>query len=92
MPTFYQDTDLDIEVEDFLDECSPSEIQEVIDYLEYNDLMPIPNCRNKMSSNNIYGISASESIYESEINKLHNNWNRLTKEEEELILSITKKF
>ena len=39
MPTFYTE-DLDIEVDDFLDDCSSSEIQEVIQWLKDSDYLP----------------------------------------------------
>ena len=39
MPTFYTE-DLDIEVDDFLEICSSSEIQEVIQWLKDLDYLP----------------------------------------------------
>jgi hypothetical protein len=39
MPTFYTQH-LDIEVDDFLDDCSSSEIQEVIQWLKDSDYLP----------------------------------------------------
>ena len=88
MPTFYPD-DFDIDVDDFLDECSKSDIQDIIDYLIENDFI---SSKHKHSFEDDNNICATESMFEDEISKLHNNWNRLTKEEEELILSITKRF
>jgi len=88
MPTFYPD-DFDIDVFEFLDECSKSDIRDIIDYLIDNDYI---SSKHKHSFKNDNNICATESMFEDEISKLHNNWNRLTKEEEELILSITKRF
>ena len=34
MPTFYEETDFDITVDDFLEECTKHELDDVIDYLE----------------------------------------------------------
>jgi hypothetical protein len=34
MPTFSEETDFDISVDDFLEECTRHELEEVIDYLE----------------------------------------------------------
>ena len=39
MPTFYTE-DLDIEVDDFLDDCSSREIKEVIEWLKESDYLP----------------------------------------------------
>lgn len=39
MPTFYTD-DLDIEVDEFLEKCSSTEIEEVIQWLKDSDYLP----------------------------------------------------
>ena len=39
MPAFYTE-DLDIEVDDFLDDCSSREIKEVIEWLKESDYLP----------------------------------------------------
>ena len=37
MPTFYTES-LDIDPEEFVDDCSPSEIQELVNYLKESEL------------------------------------------------------
>jgi hypothetical protein len=88
MPSFSPD-DFDVDVDDFLDECSESDIRDIIDYLIDNDYI---SSEHKHSFKNDSNICAAESMFEDEISKLHNNWNRLTAEEEQTILNITKRF
>ena len=88
MPSFNPD-DFDVDVDDFLDECSESDIRDIIDYLIENDYI---SSEHKHSFKNDSNICAAESMFEDEISKLHNNWNRLTAEEEQTILNITKRF
>jgi hypothetical protein len=88
MPSFSPD-DFDVNVDDFLDECSESDIRDIIDYLIDNDYI---SSEHKHSFKNDSNICAAESMFEDEISKLHNNWNRLTAEEEQTILNITKRF
>jgi hypothetical protein len=88
MPSFSPD-DFDVNVDDFLDECSESDIRDIIDYLIENDYI---SSEHKHSFKNDSNICAAESMFEDEISKLHNNWNRLTAEEEQTILNITKRF
>jgi hypothetical protein len=88
MPSFSPD-DFDVDVDDFLDECSESDIRDIIDYLIENDYI---SSEHKHSFKNDSNICAAESMFEDEISKLHNNWNRLTAEEEQTILNITKRF
>jgi len=88
MPSFSPD-DFDVDVDDFLDECSESDIRDIIDYLIDNDYI---SSEHKHSFEDDSNVCAAESMFEDEISKLHNNWNRLTAEEEQTILNITKRF
>ena len=84
MPKFYTDSQIDIDVDDFLDECSSSELDEVVEYLKRtNHIPPIINHSE---------ISVPESEFENALNKLHGNWNRLSKQDEEIIKRIALKF
>lgn len=85
MPKFYTNEKIDIRVEEFLDECNFKEIKEVINYLKKDKLIPEIICDEDK-------LSVPEIEYEDGLNKLHGKWNRLSKEDEELIKSIANKF
>lgn len=94
MPSFYKeveaesefiDAGFDITVDEFLSECDNYDIDEVIEWLRDSQLL-------KEKGIDINRVSATESFYEEAINKLHGNWNRLTKEQEDTILNIANKL
>jgi len=80
----YFTADIDIEVNEFLDECSRKDIENVIEYL----------IKHKHISGNQLNtkLSPPEQIFESALNKIHGNWNRLTAEEEQVIYDLASKF
>ena len=84
MPTFYAD-DLDIDVDDFLSSCSTKEIKEVIDWLQEDGQLDYG-----------FNITGRESINErmflESLFKIKDNWMNLSKEEEDIILNISKRF
>ena len=83
MPTFYAE-DLDIYVDEFLDACSDREIKQVIEWLREEEYI----------SN--YSIAETDSINDSTFNdaviKIQNHRISLSREEEEFILNIAKRF
>jgi len=58
-------------------------VQYAIDWLRDNGFIP---------EENIDLRSVSESQFEDALNKLHGKWNRLSQEEEETIINISKRF
>lgn len=89
MPTFYQD-DFDIDVDDFLENCDNSEINEVISYLQENDFL----------TSSLTGYITST---DGGLNPLEHEWNKLisflsgsrlsmSNEDEEAIRIIAKKY
>ena len=84
MPSFYTE-DIDIEVDEFLENCSTNEIKEVIDWLEEDGQL-----------NYGFNITGRESINErmflESLYKIKDNWIGLSKEEEDIILNISKRF
>lgn len=85
MPSFYVD-DVDISVSEFVNACNRKEKDDLIKTLKINgyldvDQLPSPS---KMST--------SEQIFEDHLTVLHGKWNRLSNEEEEIIMNIAKKF
>jgi hypothetical protein len=85
MPTFYTE-DLDIEVDDFLDDCSSSEIQEVIQWLKDSDYLP----------QNVATSEAEQSFQDAEFDgalmNLVGKRFKLTTEQEELIINLSKQI
>jgi hypothetical protein len=86
MPTFYVDN-IDIEPGDFLDSCSESEIEKLIEYLTEDGR--INSSVVLLSENN---LSATDDIFEEHLNVLHGKKHMLTNEEEETIIRIASKF
>ena len=84
MPTFYAD-DLDIDVDDFLESCSTKEIKEIIDLLQEEGHLEYGY---KITGHE----SMNERIFLESLFKIKDNWMGLSKEEEEIILNISKRF
>jgi len=79
--------DVDVEVNDFLDECNSFEIEEIIDYLIETGHI------NKSAVNDYYtDQSVTEIEFEDALKKLQGNWNRLSSDDEATILKIANQF
>ena len=79
--------DVDVEVNDFLDECNSSEIEEIIEYLIETGHI------NKSAVNDYYtDQSVTEIEFEDALKKLQGNWNRLSSDDEATILKIANQF
>lgn len=83
MPTFYTE-DLDIEVDDFLDDCSSSEIQEVIQWLKDSDWLP----QNVATSEEHQSFQDAE--FDGALMNLVGKRFKMTQEQEELIINLSK--
>lgn len=84
MPSFYSDAEVDVDVNEFMDACSRREIEEVIDYLkETGHLSHLKNDSN---------MSLNESEFEDNLSAISGNYVNVTKEEEEVISKIAKRF
>lgn len=92
MPTFYVD-DIDIEPYEYVNQCSYSDIKELITELVDAGHLP-PSIKNMISKKDKEkpGFHASEAIYEEAIDKLHGKYTNLTQEEEETILKIASRL
>jgi hypothetical protein len=77
------DVDFDVDVEEFLDDCSKREIEEVIQWLVDRDWIK----PNQVEEGNVMDIEWFDTV-----SKLHTLRQRLTVEEEELIKSIVNKY
>lgn len=79
--------DIDIDVDDFLSACNSSEIKELIQALV--DDGHLPESISEFKTNN---VSISESEYEDALGKLHGKYHTLSREEEQAIIKISKRF
>ena len=90
MPKFSEwvevDADVDVSVDDFLSACSSRDIDDLIKALIEDGHLP------KHFNSRYDGMGIGESFYEAALDKLHGKWNCLSKEEEELIMNIAKRF
>jgi hypothetical protein len=91
MPAFYVD-DLDIEVHEFLESCSTNEIKEVIDWLEEDGQLEHGFNITEHGFNITGRESINERMFLDSLFKIKDNWMGLSKEEEEIILNISKRF
>jgi hypothetical protein len=88
MPTISEytsniDISIDVDVEEFLDDCSKREIEEVIQWLvDFDWIKPT-----QVEEGNVMDIE-----WFNTVSKLHTLRQRLTVEEEELIKSIVNKY
>jgi hypothetical protein len=86
MPTFYKDVEaeVDVDIEEFVDECSDREIQILIRYMVEEGKLTV------------YGpsqnLSVNETIWYETIEKIRSNRLTLTDEEIDIIENIAKRF
>ena len=85
MARVYIDTDVDIDVDDFLEECSEYEIEEVIKWLNHNDYLSHSAINER--SKNLMDLE-----WDKAIDKLHSNRIQLTPSEEEFIKTISNRL
>ena len=81
MPSFYEEAEFDIDVTDFLEECSMGEIGEVIQYLQ--DMGYLSKAGISSRDENPLEIK-----FQEDINKISSSRLRLTSGEEEIISNI----
>jgi hypothetical protein len=86
MPNFDVETDIDIDINDFVDACNKSEIAALIEYLE--DEGHISNLIHTNSANKTF----SEIDFEEKLIKIANNRLLLSDEEFKLIEKIANRF
>jgi len=84
MPTFYTE-DIDIEVDEFLDDCSSTEIQEVIQWLKDSDYLP----QNVATSESQQSFQDEE--FDGALMNLVGKRFKLSIEDEKTIMAISNK-
>jgi hypothetical protein len=87
MPNFDVETDIDIDIEEFVDACNKREIDELIDYLVECEYLP-PTMLSEVISSKTF----SEKDFEEKLSKITNNRFLLSDEELELIEKIANRF
>jgi vacuolar-type H+-ATPase subunit I/STV1 len=85
MPSFYSDAEVEVDVTEFLVACNSHEIKEVIEYLKDEGHI---SQKNRLNQN----TSLNESDYLHNLSVLIGNYHNVTKEEEEVISKIAKRF
>jgi hypothetical protein len=84
MPSFYN-IDVDIDVDEFLEECDDSEIEEIVAWLKNNYYIPkdafIPPCKTYL-----------EQEWDETVEKIRSGFIRMSKEDEYIIKQIANKF
>jgi len=88
MPKFSEYTDVDIDVDDFLMECTSHEIEEVIDWLRDGDYIT----NNDLLDDDEGPKSALQELYEENIEKIRRAYLTISKEDFETINMIAKKY
>jgi hypothetical protein len=76
--------DFDVDVNEFLEDCDTSEIDEVIDWLKENGHIKDTHTDRQ--------VCAAESEFIEALDKIYTKWNVLSKEEETMILNLAKRF
>ena len=88
MPYFDYDGEIHVHVDDFLSACRSNEIKELILALVEDGHLT----KFSLKTLNVSGLCAAESEFEDALDKLHGKWGVLSKEEEEIIMKISKRF
>jgi hypothetical protein len=88
------DTEVDVEVEvnEFLDDCNTSEIDEVVDWLKENGHIKDTHINRQVCATELEFIEAFELEFIEALDKLYTKWNALSKEEESFIVNLAKRF
>lgn len=90
MPTFYRDVEaeVDVDIEEFVDECSDREIQVLIRYMVEEGKLPKILTGYGPSQN----LSINDLMWYETIEKIRSNRLTLTDEEIDIIENIAKRF
>lgn len=87
MPNFSQDVDFDLDPDEYLSECSSSEIKEVIEWLQENNYLD-SNLTEQLEGN----YSVLEQQFIESLKLLKENYFKLSPEDQETIERISQTF
>lgn len=87
MPIFTENVDFDLQIgpQEFLEQCTDEDIEELVSLLKENH-------PEYLDSEYLAQRSVGEQEFEATINALHGKWNMLSSEEEEAIRNVAKRF
>ena len=92
MPTINVYTDVDVDVEEFMNECSSYEIEEVINWLDVADKLDDYVSDDDVCIQLPEVHTVNDEIYNDAIVRLMHNRLGLTIDEEEFLLKLSQKF
>jgi ribonucleotide reductase alpha subunit len=78
------EVDVDVEVNDFLEDCDEYEIEQVIDWLKDKGHLKNTDIDRQ--------VCVAELEFIEALDKIYTKWNVLSKEETEFIINISKRF
>ena len=89
MPQFteHTDVDIDIDVDEFLDECDRDEIKEVIEWLRDSEYITSDDLLDEDSPQ-----SAVEQLFAEDIAKIRRAYLTMSREDMDIIIQIAKKY
>jgi hypothetical protein len=76
---------MNYKIESFLNNCDPVDLQYLVQWVKDANMITQRDFLDR-------AMSAGEHEFENQLDKLHGKWNVLTKEEEECIYKIAKRF
>jgi len=87
MPTFYEEVDVDVDVDDFLSSCNKREINDLIEALVEDGHLP-----KSVLNKNDQKEGRLESQFSFKVDKLKEKYYSISKEDEEVLENIFKKY
>ena len=78
------EVDVDVEVNDFLEDCDEYEIEQVIDWLKDKEHLKNTDIDKQ--------VCVAELEFIEALDKIYTKWNMLSKEEIDFIINISKRF
>lgn len=90
MPTFTQEVEVHIDVEEFIDSCSQYNKDWLIKLLIEDGLIKSDSRINESSKQ--YNYSIAEADFEQALDKLKGKYNMLTSEEEQIVIKLASRF
>jgi hypothetical protein len=89
MPQFTDYANMDIDVDDFLQECTSAELEEVIEWLRDEEYITKFNLLDDFDGE---PKSALQQLFEKDLIKIQNSYLQISKEDFEAINRIAKKY
>ena len=91
MPEFTAEAEIDVDPSEFVDACTPKELQRLVEILEEDGYVK-PSTETLAKNNGVRQPNVNDKIYWDSLNHLSKCRDLLTFEEEEYINKLAKKF